>query len=463
MRYRFVGEIAGTEQYECTAVVTYLDDYRDPSGQLAPTTLAFRKPPGGQWIVTGSGEPAEVFGPDNDRDPRARVRVTYVVVRPYLPPFGRSVERLVWPNTTTPGFWDFTIPSSQQPAFQGGPGHPSILEVLPGQGPRGERGTSWLHGRGAPFYGLGLPGDLYLDLTSWDVYTKSPDWTLAGNIRGGQGGVGARGPRGADGKSMPLPTPDQMGYVPVADGSQPLGFSWKNARTLGLKLRDLVDVDTLGLSDGNVLIWDATLRKWKPGTASTGGPTDPDPTPTPDEGGQILLQNGAPPVTVTVRGPDMVNKRYVPTFMMEVEEYVDLLEVFVRHPTESLAVAGLITTDPQSGFDEPPVIPQESALSMPGSQESRAYLRQVNPGTYYLLLMPYATSPGDPMYPQENVQVNAQWGSMMTGSFSVITDEEGFEIIDGARAQWDEEMGYVGIANARVIEDQDGFELIEEE
>ncbi len=53
------------------------------------------------------------------------------------------------------------------------------------KGDTGETGNGWHYGDGAPAAELGKNGDLYLDLKTWDVYTKDSDaWTYRDNIGG---------------------------------------------------------------------------------------------------------------------------------------------------------------------------------------------------------------------------------------------------------------------------------------
>ncbi len=56
------------------------------------------------------------------------------------------------------------------------------------QGPKGDAGkdgNGWLYGDTEPASSLGKVGDLYLNYSTWDVYTKeAAGWTLRGNIKG---------------------------------------------------------------------------------------------------------------------------------------------------------------------------------------------------------------------------------------------------------------------------------------
>lgn len=258
MRYQFVGEIAGTEQATVTATVVYLSDYRDPEGQAPPPVLLFRKLPGQSWATASAGIPY-VWGPGQASDPSARVRVTYTVLN--SPPQSRVIERRIYPNTVPAGYWDFTIPDSQQPLWNGSGGPVTPVEVLPGQGPPGEPGAGLLLGQGAPAPGAGRPGDTYLDTTTWDVYHRAPDWALVGNIRGATGGAG---PRGADGLGVPRGGSTGRWLYFGAGGPE-----WRQPR-----LSDLADVD-LGTAptNGQALVWSGAAQKWKPGSVQATTPT----------------------------------------------------------------------------------------------------------------------------------------------------------------------------------------------
>ncbi len=68
-------------------------------------------------------------------------------------------------------------------------------------GPQGEKGNSVLTGEGAPDNSLGADGDSYIDLTTFDFYTKENDaWTKKGNIKGEDGFDGKPGANGKNGK-----------------------------------------------------------------------------------------------------------------------------------------------------------------------------------------------------------------------------------------------------------------------
>ena len=69
------------------------------------------------------------------------------------------------------------------------------------QGPKGDKGdtgisgkdgNSLLTGDGAPSSSLGKDGDSYVDVSTWDYYTKADGkWTKAGNFKGNKGDKGA--------------------------------------------------------------------------------------------------------------------------------------------------------------------------------------------------------------------------------------------------------------------------------
>lgn len=70
------------------------------------------------------------------------------------------------------------------------------------QGEQGEAGNGWLYGSGTPAATLGKNGDLYLDYSTWNVYTKDNGaWTFRGNIKGEKGDKGDTGDKGDPGES----------------------------------------------------------------------------------------------------------------------------------------------------------------------------------------------------------------------------------------------------------------------
>ena len=75
------------------------------------------------------------------------------------------------------------------------------------KGDSGKDGTSILNGNGIPSNELGNEGDSYIDLNTWDYYTKSSKgWTKQGNIKGGNGIPGKDGNNGKDGTNGETPT-----------------------------------------------------------------------------------------------------------------------------------------------------------------------------------------------------------------------------------------------------------------
>lgn len=84
------------------------------------------------------------------------------------------------------------------------------------QGPKGDKGDSGidgkdgeslLTGKGTPSSSLGKDGDSYVDVSTWDYYTKADGkWTKAGNFKGNKGDkgdTGATGPKGDTGLQGP--------------------------------------------------------------------------------------------------------------------------------------------------------------------------------------------------------------------------------------------------------------------
>ena len=71
----------------------------------------------------------------------------------------------------------------------GGKTGPQGEQGVPGvTGPQGNDGASLLNGHGVPEETLGQNGDSYVDLDTWDYYTKDNNtWTKQGNIKGDKG------------------------------------------------------------------------------------------------------------------------------------------------------------------------------------------------------------------------------------------------------------------------------------
>ena len=69
------------------------------------------------------------------------------------------------------------------------------------KGDKGDTGASVLTGRGEPTSGLGQVGDSYIDLNTFDYYTKTASgWILQGNLKGPQGEKGDSGEEGSQGE-----------------------------------------------------------------------------------------------------------------------------------------------------------------------------------------------------------------------------------------------------------------------
>lgn len=69
------------------------------------------------------------------------------------------------------------------------------------QGPAGIDGTSVLTGYGYPSNDIGEFGDSYIDLETWNYYTKEIlGWILRGNLKGDPGSQGEQGPQGEPGE-----------------------------------------------------------------------------------------------------------------------------------------------------------------------------------------------------------------------------------------------------------------------
>ncbi|WP_448811374.1 collagen-like triple helix repeat-containing protein [Agromyces bauzanensis] len=147
----------------------------------------------------------------------------------------------------------------------------AIKEILPA-------GSAVRAGTGVPESGKGYEGDVYIDISTSDVYLFQDDWTLVGNIRtsaaenltgatGATGETGAQGEQGAEGEAG----------APGEPGTQ---------LTLGLGAPENEKCTT----DGDVYIdtevvafYECTGGEW-----TLFGPTDetaqtPEPTDTPTE------------------------------------------------------------------------------------------------------------------------------------------------------------------------------------
>lgn len=59
---------------------------------------------------------------------------------------------------------------------------------------QGHQGASLLTGNGVPTVSIGMDGDSYINIDTWDYYLKSAgDWVYRGNIRGENGDIGDKG------------------------------------------------------------------------------------------------------------------------------------------------------------------------------------------------------------------------------------------------------------------------------
>ena len=115
------------------------------------------------------------------------------------------------------------------------------------QGVPGQDGTSLLTGNGAPHPALGKDGDSYIDLDSWDFYTKAGgQWISSGNIKGEQGAPGQDGAEGSSGS-------DGAQGIPGQDGTSLLTGHGAPDADLGKEGDSYIDLDTwnfYGKEDG---------------------------------------------------------------------------------------------------------------------------------------------------------------------------------------------------------------------
>lgn len=71
-------------------------------------------------------------------------------------------------------------------------------------GANGQNGTSFITGIGSPGTSLGVAGDTYVDLSTFNLYTNNGGtWSLVGNIRGATGTTGPQGSAGSTGSQGP--------------------------------------------------------------------------------------------------------------------------------------------------------------------------------------------------------------------------------------------------------------------
>ncbi len=89
-------------------------------------------------------------------------------------------------------------------------------------GQDGEDGTSFLSGNGAPANTLGKNEDLYLNISTYDLYKKTNgSWSLIGNIKGADGSDGQDGSDGSDGQQGEPGTPGQDGATILSGALDP--------------------------------------------------------------------------------------------------------------------------------------------------------------------------------------------------------------------------------------------------
>lgn len=273
-----IGQVAGYEGAETRLTVVILNDWRDERGYAPPPVYLFHALPG-QAFTDAAGGPAVVIGSAEVGQAGPLAQVTYTLLRPGYLPFARTVTRHLFANTDTAGVWDFTQ-VQQQPGSPGNsPSVPPEVKVLPGVGPKGDPGASLLTGEGTPPEALGQAGDTYLNELTGEVYKKGSvnGWEVVAILKGQDGANGLPGPRGPKGDSFLKPPAEALNFIPVSDGSQPNGYSWRSVSQLGFgakRLTELEDVDTEGIESGMVLAWDAPTGKFYPvpqGSDGAGG------------------------------------------------------------------------------------------------------------------------------------------------------------------------------------------------
>lgn len=120
----------------------------------------------------------ETPGADTDPDGGAEIRAIYDL---YVESCAEDGE--------TPLTYDEWLASIKgEPGKDGTPGKDGD------PGAPGKDGNGWLYGDTVPAASLGRVGDLYLNYSTWDVYTKeTTGWTLRGNIKGAKGDKGDPG------------------------------------------------------------------------------------------------------------------------------------------------------------------------------------------------------------------------------------------------------------------------------
>lgn len=155
----------------------------------------------GESLLTGKGTPSSSLGKDGDS----------------------YVDTLTWDYyTKSNGKWtkagNFKGDKGDTGATgpQGEKGDKGDTGATGPQGEKGDKGdtgisgkdgNSLLTGDGAPSSSLGKDGDSYVDVSTWDYYTKADGkWTKAGNFKGNKGDkgdTGATGPKGDTGLQGP--------------------------------------------------------------------------------------------------------------------------------------------------------------------------------------------------------------------------------------------------------------------
>ena len=152
----------------------------------------------GESLLTGKGTPSSSLGKDGDS----------------------YVDTLTWDYyTKSNGKWTKAGNFKGDTGATGLQGEKGDKGDTGATGPQGEKGdkgdtgisgkdgNSLLTGDGAPSSSLGKDGDSYVDVSTWDYYTKAEGkWTKAGNFKGNKGDkgdTGATGPKGDTGLQGP--------------------------------------------------------------------------------------------------------------------------------------------------------------------------------------------------------------------------------------------------------------------
>ncbi|MBQ9457566.1 MAG: leucine-rich repeat domain-containing protein [Bacilli bacterium] len=105
-------------------------------------------------------------------------------------------------------------------------------------GEPGQDGNGILSGFDVPSPSLGKNKDIYLNVTTWDIYVKEGNtWVIHGNIKGGQGDKGAQGDHGLNYSEE---NPQGLSFYLLDDGNYLVGAGYST------KLSDVVIPDTYG-------------------------------------------------------------------------------------------------------------------------------------------------------------------------------------------------------------------------